>query len=67
MDTTELKRVFIHNNSRFNDPDPGMTADEVRAHLAAMHPELASASIDGPVIADGLMEFTFRTTVGTKG
>ena len=61
-----MARVFIYEGREFPDPDPNLSADEVRQMMTSFFPELANAEIreharDG----DTLHELVRR--VGTKG
>lgn len=66
-DIQELARAFRYGS--LDLPDPGMqyTPDAVRDFYTNVHPELATAAIEGPDEKDGKLVWTFRKAVGTKG
>lgn len=61
-----MARRIIYDGREFPDPDPKLSVDEVRQHLAAFFPELSNAETkqrkEGE---DSIVEFKRR--VGTKG
>ena len=59
-------RKFVVDNRIYPDPDPTMTADEVRQNLASMMPELANAETHQAKDGDDTI-YTFERRVGTKG
>lgn len=68
MTTTTLPRRFAFNGAILADPDPALTADQVRAMYAGSgYPALTNASIAGPETKDGYHVYTFKQAVGTKG
>ena len=67
LQTTALRRRFRYQALDLPDPDPAASPEEVKRLLAATHPALLSASIDGPALEDGAWVYTFKRAVGTKG
>jgi PRTRC genetic system protein C len=67
MQTTTLKRVFLYNGNPLVDPDVSMSPAAVKDTYSAMYPELLNAEINGPVVKETVLEFTFHRTTGTKG
>lgn len=67
IEAAPIVRKFVYNGTELPDPNPNLNADEVQNILAATHPELANAAIDGPVMKDGKQTYTFIKSVGTKG
>jgi PRTRC genetic system protein C len=59
-------RVFVIEGRNFDDPDPGMTVDQVKAHYTSFFPELANADTHQHE-HDGKMIYEFVKKVGTKG
>jgi PRTRC genetic system protein C len=59
-------RKFVVDGRVFPDPDPHMSADEVRQDLASMMPELANAETHQAKDGDDTI-YTFEKRVGTKG
>jgi PRTRC genetic system protein C len=49
------------------DPHPNMSLQEVVNHYSNQHPELTTASIQGPVIEGEEAVYRFTTVLGTKG
>lgn len=68
-----VRRIFLHGTMRLADPDPAMTALQVKAHYAASYPDLANASVN--LATDKIKEtettreetWEFRRAVGVKG
>lgn len=72
MQTNSLSRkfklVFRNAERMLDDPNPGLSLDEVKAHLSAMYPEMATASVTGPEIQADAQVYTLSAkTVGVKG
>ena len=63
----EVKREFIFNGTKMPDPNPNASPEAVKDILAATHPELANAAMDGPTINGATQTYTFIKSVGTKG
>jgi len=55
-DTIELK-----------DPHPSMSVQEVINHYSSEHPELITASVEGPKMEGETAAYTFTSVLGTKG
>ena len=62
-----VKRVFKLANRTIGDPNPSLSPEKVREFLQVSYPELASASIHGPVVENKVAEYTFKVSIGTKG
>jgi PRTRC genetic system protein C len=60
-------RVFVYNGQEYPDPDPALTAEQVRRELARFVPELTNADVREERRADGTAQFTFSRRLGTKG
>lgn len=67
LQITELERVFRYKDTILTDPAPDMSADEVLAYYSNIYPELTTSSIHSEITEEGKMEYTFKTTIGTKG
>lgn len=67
------KRKFIIENGKgkkdieLKDPHPKMSLDEVVNHYIGERPELATATIDGPIIDGDVAIYKFTTVIGDKG
>lgn len=60
-------RKFVYNGKVYDDPDPALSVDEVRAYLADFYEELTNAEAEEKRLADGTLEVTFKRRIGTKG
>ena len=45
--------------------DPG--TDFTPNYYSNMYPELTTATVHGPLIKEDMVEYEFKTTIGTKG
>jgi len=59
-------RKFVIDGRIFPDPDPNMTADEVRQNLSTFMPELSNAETKTAKEGDDTV-YTFSKRVGVKG
>lgn len=68
-----MSRVFVYDGREFPDPDPNLSAEEVRTSMSNFFPELANAEIKeserDSETEPGQKEtvYEFRRRVGTKG
>lgn len=67
MQIVDIERKFKYNSVTLPDPNPDMSADEVREMYAAQYPELLNAVVEGPVTKDNVSTFTFTRAAGAKG
>jgi PRTRC genetic system protein C len=67
LTVTKMTRVFQFQGIRLPDPNPEMSAEEVKAFYAAQYPELATAVVNGPEAAGDKMRYTFERSIGSKG
>lgn len=69
--TNQLPRVFLFDRQgtiiELSDPSADMTADTVLNFYSQTYPELTTARMEGPEIKNDRVEYTFQTTIGTKG
>lgn len=65
--TTAVRRVFLYNGRTLPDPDPAMSADEVRLFYSAIHADLVNAVVQGGRFEGDVQTFEFKRGVGTKG
>ena len=49
------------------DPNPNFTPDEVLKYYSNAYPELTNSGVSGPEVKSNHLEFTFKTSIGTKG
>jgi PRTRC genetic system protein C len=64
---TVLTRVFVYGTARLTDPDPALTPAQAKDFYSAIHPELTTADVQGPVPNGDNLEYTFKKAAGTKG
>ena len=62
-----LKRSFSFQGLKLPDPNPKLTAEEVRSLYSAQYPDLATAAIAGPEAVGDKLVFRFERAIGTKG
>ncbi len=67
LEVTGIERVFIHKNKVLSDPSPDMSPEDVLLFYTHTYPELTTSSVHGELNERGIMEYTFKTTIGTKG
>jgi PRTRC genetic system protein C len=63
----ELKRVFVYNGKRLNDPNSSLTPSEVMDFHSDEFPELVNATMRGPSIKNEVAEFVFEVKFKEKG
>ena len=66
LQASPLKRSFAFLGLKLPDPNPKLTAEEVRS-FSAQYPDLATALITGPEVVDDKLVFHFERAIGTKG
>jgi PRTRC genetic system protein C len=66
-----LPRVFIHKENgqevRLADPDTNFSPEAVCNFYSGTYPILTTAKINGPEIKRDAIEYSFVSTIGTKG
>lgn len=67
MQSKVLKRVFMSNGNPLTDPDPSLSPAQIKDFYSAIYPELLNAEVQGPVVGETDLVFTFHRTTGTKG
>jgi PRTRC genetic system protein C len=71
LQVTGLIRKFTFERGNktitLDDPNPSMRPEEVLKHYSPMYGELTNASVKGPKVEGGSANYSFTTTVGTKG
>ena len=67
----QLPRVFLFNRQGTNielaDPSAELLPNAVLNFYSNTYPELTTAKTEGPEIKNDRVEYTFQTTLGTKG
>jgi PRTRC genetic system protein C len=68
---TKLERVFLFEEKgqkiKLADPEPKFSPQAVQNFYANTYPILTTATIEGPIIKDDKINYTFKSTIGTKG
>lgn len=71
LEVTNLQRKFSFKKGGktvdLPDPNPALAVEEVMKQYASQHPELTTATIDGPKVEGDSASYEFKTTIGTKG
>ena len=67
MQLEPMNREFSYSGLRLADPDNRLTPEQVRDFYSSSYPEITTASIEGPEVADGVLKFKFTRVLGTKG
>jgi PRTRC genetic system protein C len=62
-----MSRNFSYNGVKLPDPDPRLTAEEVKTIYSNQYPELATAAITGPETSGENLQYSFVRAIGTKG
>lgn len=67
LQVTGIERVFKYNNTVLNDPDPELSPEDVLLFYSNIYPELTTSNVHSQLTEEGTMEYSFKTTIGTKG
>ena len=67
MQASIVSREFTWNGVKIPDPDRKLSPEEVRAVLATMYPDIATATITGPEAVGNRLLYRFVAAIGTKG
>ena len=67
MEAKPLARSFEFNGMRLPDPNPKLSAEEVRALYAHQYPDIATAAITGPEAVGDKLVYRFTRAIGSKG
>ncbi|HAL82063.1 MAG TPA: PRTRC system protein C [Mucilaginibacter sp.] len=69
--TSILPRVFIHKENGqeivLSDPGKNFSAEAVLNFYSGTYPILTTAKVNGPEIKRDQVQYTFVSTIGTKG
>lgn len=63
----KMKREFSFNGVRLPDPNPELSAEQVRDFYTPQYPEISTAAIEGPEAKNGKLAYSFSRAVGSKG
>jgi PRTRC genetic system protein C len=61
-----MARIFLYDGREFPDPDPSLSVEDVRRHLAEFFPEVANADTRETTRGEDQV-YTFTRRIGTKG
>lgn len=73
LKTTNATRVFVIDAKKdsdkitLKDPSPQMEPADVQRFYSAQHPILTNSTIEGPIMRDDTIVYTFKTIIGEKG
>ena len=67
MESHELSRYFEFNGVRLPDINSTLSVEEIRAAYAHQFPDIATATITGPVAVGDKLRYLFSRAVGVKG
>jgi len=67
MQASIVSREFTWNGVKIPDPDRKLSPEEVRAVLATMYPDIATATITGPEAVGDKLLYRSAVAIGTKG
>ena len=67
MQASIVVREFSWNGVKICDPGTHLSPEEVRAILATMYPDIATATITGPEAVGDKLVYRFLAAIGTKG
>lgn len=62
-----VKREFVFNGIRLQDPDSKLSPHKVLEFWSGSHPALVNAVIEGPSFKNGTQTYCFRISRGDKG
>lgn len=68
---TQLQRTFLFEQQgqeiKLSDPSAAMSVEAVQNFYAQTYPLLNNAKIEGPEIKNDEVQYSFVSTLGTKG
>ncbi len=67
MQASTLVREFSWNGVKICDPGRHLGLEEVRAVLATIYPDIATATITGPEAVGDKLLYRLVASIGTKG
>ncbi len=67
MQVTAMRREFRFNGVRLPDPNPKLSVEQVREIYSTQHPEIATASVNGPEAVGKKLVYHFERAIGSKG
>jgi PRTRC genetic system protein C len=67
MKAEAISREFKYGSVVLPDPDPAMTAEQVKNHYSTAYPELTTATVGGEKYSGSKRVVEFKANLGTKG
>ncbi len=67
MQASAIGREFTWSGVKIPDPGSHLSPEEVRAMLATMYPDIATATVTGPEAVGNKLVYRFVAAIGTKG
>ena len=67
MQTSVINREFTWNGVKICDPGHHLSPEEVRAVLATMYPDIATATITGPEAVGNKLVYRFVAAIEIQG
>ncbi|TAM83464.1 MAG: PRTRC system protein C [Acidobacteria bacterium] len=67
MESRVLGRSFSFQSLKLPDPDPKLSAEEVRTLYSQQYPDIATATITGPEVVGDKLVYRFSRAIGSKG
>lgn len=67
VEITKLAREFTFNGMKLPDPNPNFSVEQVREIYVGTHPDLATATVEGPDAKGDKLVYRFIRAVGAKG
>jgi PRTRC genetic system protein C len=71
LTTTLLPRIFLFKDNnqeiRLSDPSEKLSPEAVLNFYSGTYPLLTTAKVSGPEIKNDELQYSFETTMGTKG
>ncbi|MBE9599863.1 PRTRC system protein C [Pedobacter sp. MC2016-24] len=69
--TAKLEREFLFKQNqkviKLADPSPGFTPQQVMNFYSGTYPILTTATLEGPNIKEDKLQYSFNSSLGTKG
>jgi PRTRC genetic system protein C len=67
MQLERTKRRFFYLGLELADINEQLTPEQVRDSYCSLYPEIVNASVEGPEVVDGALQYKFSRILGTKG
>jgi PRTRC genetic system protein C len=67
MQLERTKRRFFYLGLELADINEQLTPEQVRDSYCSLYPEIVNASVEGPEVVDGELQYRISRILGTKG